>query len=65
MSIIVVTSGPNHLDDSIYTMHNMLNNLLCFASLCAHLYAISNNFNCNNETRILGKWNHEYTDAIL
>ena len=27
---------------------------VCFAPLCAHLRAISNNFNCNEE-RILGK----------
>ena len=26
-----------------------------FASLCAHLRAISNNFNCYDENRILGK----------
>ena len=33
-----------------------------------HLYLltlISNNFNRNNENWILGKWNHEFTDAIL
>ena len=52
-------------------MHNPYNILctislaifLCFASLCAHLCAISNNFNCNDndENRILGK----FTDAIL
>ena len=32
-----------------YTMHNKFSNFLCFASLCAHLCAISNNFNCNDE----------------
>ena len=31
------------------------NNFLCFTSLCDHLCAISNNFNCNDEDRILGK----------
>ena len=39
-----------------YTMHNKFNNFFCFASFfCAHLCAISNNFNCNDENRILGK----------
>ena len=38
---------------------------LCFASLFAHLSSISNNFNCNEESWILGKLNHEFTDAIL
>ena len=32
-----------------YTMHNNFSNFLCFASFCAHLCAISNNFNCNDE----------------
>ena len=40
---------------TIYNMHNKFSNFLCFASLCAHLCAISNNFNCNDENRILGK----------
>ena len=48
-----------------YTMHNKFSNVLCFTSFCAHLCAISNNFNCNDENRILGKWNHEFTYAIL
>ena len=48
-----------------YTLHNKSSNLLCFAPFCAHLCAISNNFNCNDENRILGKRNHEFTDAIL
>ena len=39
----------------IYTMHNKFSNFLCFASLCAHLCAMSNNFKCNDENRILGK----------
>ena len=39
----------------IYTMHNKFSNFLCFASLCAHLCAISNYFNCNDENRISGK----------
>ena len=38
----------------VNTMHNKFSNFLCFASLCAHLCAISNNFNCNDENRILG-----------
>ena len=49
----------------LYTMHNKFSNFLCFASLCAHLCAMSNNFKCNDENRILGKWNHEFTDVIL
>ena len=48
-----------------HNMHNKFNNFLCFASLCAHLCAISNNFNCNDENRILGKWNHKFADTIL
>ena len=39
----------------MYTIHNKFSYFLCFASLCAHLCAISNNFNCNDENRILGK----------
>ena len=39
----------------IYTMHNKFSNFLCFASLCAHICAMSNNFKCNGENRILGK----------
>ena len=38
-----------------YTMHNKFSNFLCFASFCAHLCAISNNFDCNDENRFLGK----------
>ena len=38
-----------------YTMHNKFSNFVCFASLCAHLCAMSNNFKCNDENRILGK----------
>ena len=38
-----------------YTMHNKLSIFLCFASLCAHLCALSNNFKCDDENRILGK----------
>ena len=37
----------------IYTMHNKFSNFLCFASLCAHLCAISNNFNCNDNEQDL------------
>ena len=40
---------------AIYTMHNKFSNFLCFASLCAHLCAMSNNFKCNDENRVLGK----------
>ena len=32
---------------------------------CAHLRAVPINFNCNDETRILGKWNHEISDAKI
>ena len=38
-----------------YTMHNILSNFLCFASLFAHHSSILNNFNCNDENWILGK----------
>ena len=38
-----------------YTKHNTFSNFLCFASLCAHLRTISNNINCNDENRIIGK----------
>ena len=38
-----------------YTMHNKFSNFLCFASFCAPLCAISNNFKCNDENKILGK----------
>ena len=38
-----------------YTMHYKFSNFLCFESFCAHLSAISNNFKCNDENRILGK----------
>ena len=41
--------------NSKYTMHNKFSNILCFASFCAHLCAISNNFNCNDENSILGR----------
>ena len=43
-----------------YTIHNKFSNLLCFESFCAHLCEISNNSNCNDENRIVGKRNHEY-----
>ena len=46
-----------------YTMHNKFSNFFCFAPFCAHLCAIWNNF--NDESRILGKYHHEFTDAIL
>ena len=48
-----------------YTMHNKVSNFLCFPSLCARLCAMWNNFKCIAENKILGKWNHEFTDAIL
>ena len=38
-----------------YTMHYKFSNFLFFASFCAHLCAISNTFNCNDENRILSK----------
>ena len=38
-----------------YNMHNIFSNLLCFASLFAHLSSILNNFSCNDENWILGK----------
>ena len=38
-----------------YTMHNKFSNFLCFASFCAHLRAVTINFNCNDENRILDK----------
>ena len=41
--------------NNIYTMHNKFSNFLCFASLCAHLCAMSNNFKCNDKNMILGK----------
>ena len=47
-----------------FTMHNKSCNFLCFASFCAHLCAISNNFNCTDKNRISGEWNHEFTDGI-
>ena len=45
-------------------MHNIFSNFLCFASLFAHLSSILNIFNCNDGNWILGKRNHEFTDAI-
>ena len=33
--------------------------------LCAHLRAVPINFNCNDENRVLGKRNHEISDAII
>ena len=38
-----------------YTMHNKLSIFLCFASSCAYLCAMSNNFKGNDEKRFLGK----------
>ena len=46
-------------------MHNKFSNFLCFALFCAHVSAVPINFNCNDENRILGKLNHEISDAIL
>ena len=48
-----------------YTIHNKFSSFLCFASFCAHLCAISNHFNWNDENSILGKWKNEFSDAIL
>ena len=44
-----------HESSDRYTMHSKFSNFLCFSSLCAHLCAISNNFNYNDENSILGK----------
>ena len=32
---------------------------------CIFMCSSSNKFNCNDENRILDKWNHEFTDATL
>ena len=48
-------------------MHNIFSNLLRFTSFFfffAHLGASANDFNCNNQNRILGKRNHELKYAI-
>ena len=50
---------------ALYTMHNKFSNFVCFASFCAHLCVVPINFHCNDENRILGKLNHEISDAIL
>ena len=51
-----------------------IQHILCTISLaisyvshlfCAHLCAVPINFYCNDENRILGKWNHKISDAIL
>ena len=42
-------------EKSSNTMHNKYSNFLCFASFCANLCVILNNFNCNDENRIIGK----------
>ena len=47
-----------------YTIHNKFSNFLCFAYFCAYLCVVPINFNCNDENRILGKWNREISDAI-
>ena len=36
-----------------------LSNFLCFTSFFAHFGAVSNNFNGNDQNRILGKRDHE------
>ena len=55
-------------------MLQLRDNILCTISLaisnvshlfCAHLCAVPINVNCNDENRILGKRNHEISDAIL
>ena len=54
-----VISGENNKKNDLYsnpiTFTTLISNFLCFASFCAHLCAISNNFKCNDENRILGK----------
>ena len=37
-----------------YTLDGKFRNFLCFSSFCVHHCAILNNFNCNDENRILG-----------
>ena len=53
--LIMVININDRSDDSKYTMHNKFSNFLYFASLCANLCAMSSNFKCNDENRILGK----------
>ena len=62
---IMASASSEASDIPMYTMHNKFSNFLCFASLCAHLCAMSNNFKCNDENRILGNLNHEFTDVIF
>ena len=49
---------------NMYTMHNIFSSFLCLTSFF-HLGALSNIFNDNDQIMILGKLNHELTDAIL
>ena len=58
----------------IHFFECQVKNILCTISLaisnvshlfCAHLCAVPISFNCNEENRILGKRNHEISDAIL
>ena len=42
-----------HAFQETHTMHNNINHVLCLASFCAHLCAISNIFNYNDENGIL------------
>ena len=63
--------------ESLYTLRKycfQIISILCTISLvisyvshlfCAHLCAVPISFNCNDKNRILGKWNHEISDAIL
>ena len=54
LNILTSLKRPGH-ENIFITMHNKFSNFFGFASLSAHLCAISNNFNCNDENRILGK----------
>ena len=45
----------------IYTMKNIFSIFYCFAFCFAHLSRISKKFDCNDENRNLGKFNHKFT----
>ena len=49
--------------DSLYPISLAISNVSHL--FCAHLRAVPINFNCNDENRILGKRNHEFSDVIL
>ena len=64
-----------HLFKSISTRKNMkMKNDNCWErtslsvdvyDVFAHLSSMSSNFDCNDENRILGKRNQEFTDAFI